>query len=548
MTAIRAAGPAADPQDWAGRLGDIRSRFSQAQFAQAEPLACTLLDDAVQAAAWDIAAEAALTLAKGHANRGDPRQAEQWADRAAAHAARAGAPALEAAAWVVLASERARLQQPAAAMQAIGQVLQRMAAVDDARAVATVFTGVALAYEALGLPLQALAAARRALSAGLVLADDTVLLRLRVNVVTTGLAAWDQIQAADATAAAQVLDELQVQLQAIDSATAAFAARGLAGRSTHDFIAAGLRLRRGEAAAAQALLQPLIEQARDLPPLQMCEAWLMLAEAERIQGDRPAAQRAAEAARTIADQLPRGSAGEQERQARIEALCGQPELALQLLRRHHAQQLASVRAALDARIDELAAQLVTVQLRDENRQLRAHNRGLEASVEQISRLATTDTLAGLANRRALETGYAALAGAGQPLALAVLDLDHFKSVNDRYSHGVGDAVLSQAAARMAASLRAPDLLARYGGEEFVAVLAGVDLTAARSVLERVRLAVREHDWSRLGAGLQVTVSIGLTLVRPGEALDTALARADAQLYAAKHGGRDRVCCDDDAAG
>uniref|UniRef100_UPI0005C22C31 hypothetical protein n=1 Tax=Rubrivivax gelatinosus TaxID=28068 RepID=UPI0005C22C31 len=164
-----------------------------------------------------------------------------WAERAAGHALRAGAAELEASAWVLLASERARALRPVPAMQAVGHVLRRMADVDEPRTVATVFTGVTLAFEALGLDLHALESARRAL--GTVLADEAILLRLRINLVHSGLHAWDQLHEVDADKAAALLAELRWPLEAVDRTTAELAARGVPGRTSHDFLRAGWLVR-----------------------------------------------------------------------------------------------------------------------------------------------------------------------------------------------------------------------------------------------------------------------------------------------------------------
>lgn len=521
------------------RLDALRRAFAHGQVEAASPEVLALHDEALAGDAWRDAAEAALLLAKGHANREQPLPAQQWAERAAGHALRARAVDLEASAWVLLASERARALQPVPAMQAVGHVLRRMAQVDDARTVATVFTGVTLAFEALGLDLHALESARRALQAGLALGDDAILLRLRINLVHSGLHAWDQLHEVDADKAAVLLAELRGPLGEIDRTTADLAARGLPGRSSHDFLRAGWFVRAGDDAAAAPLLQALTEPVRDLPPGLMAEAWLQHGELRRRCGEDTshAAARALELAARFADE---GSVW-LRRRARAEDLAGRAEAALPLLLRSHARQMASVRAALDARVDELAARLVDLHLRDENRQLRAHNQGLQADVRQYSRLAETDALTGLPNRRALEAEFEARRG-DAPLALAVLDLDHFKRINDRFSHLVGDAVLRQAAVSMSASLRAPDLLARLGGEEFVALVALAPDEAA-GAFERVRRALAEHAWGEIAEGLQVSVSIGVTAVRAGEDLVTALARADALLYRAKHEGRDRVMHD-----
>ena len=162
---------------------------------------------------------------------------------------------------------------------------------------------------------------------------------------------------------------------------------------------------------------------------------------------------------------------------------------------------------------------------------------------ELERLATTDALTGALNRRRLfEVAAAELARADryeQPLCVAMLDLDHFKSINDRYGHAVGDEALRAVTAVVRERLRVVDVLGRYGGEELVVVLPQTARDAAQVALERIRAAVAEV---RLFSApeARVAVSGGLVQAKSGESLDEALGRADAALYEAKHGGRNRI--------
>lgn len=166
-------------------------------------------------------------------------------------------------------------------------------------------------------------------------------------------------------------------------------------------------------------------------------------------------------------------------------------------------------------------------------------------LEDLARLARTDALTGLPNRRALEEELARAAAravrAGSALSALVLDVDRFKQVNDRHGHAAGDAVLATVAARAAAALRAGDLMARIGGEEFAVVLPGADLARAAEAAERIRSAVSAGPIAAGGLALDVTASIGCATLAPGEADGRALlARADAKVYEAKRAGRNRV--------
>ncbi|PWF44748.1 GGDEF domain-containing protein [Massilia glaciei] len=167
-----------------------------------------------------------------------------------------------------------------------------------------------------------------------------------------------------------------------------------------------------------------------------------------------------------------------------------------------------------------------------------------ALLEQIEQLAMSDPLTGLPNRRAFEAQAAHVAArarrSGAPVAVAIADIDHFKEVNDRYGHVVGDAVLAAVAKAVIGASRTTDVVARVGGEEFGLMLPDTDAERARFVAERIRQRVSALAISTPnGDRIQVTVSIGLApLVQEG--FEVALTRADAALYLAKRGGRNRV--------
>jgi diguanylate cyclase (GGDEF)-like protein len=170
---------------------------------------------------------------------------------------------------------------------------------------------------------------------------------------------------------------------------------------------------------------------------------------------------------------------------------------------------------------------------------------LKAANDQLEVLAVTDPLTGLPNRRAL-TEMLELQWrlrATQPIAIAMIDIDHFKLYNDRYGHQSGDECLRKVATAISGSLRSTDLVARYGGEEFAVVLPGADEVAAAWVTERVRAAVaglaEPHEPAAHGI---VTVSIGVAVGVPGPATsaDQLIKAADTELYEAKRGGRNRV--------
>lgn len=171
--------------------------------------------------------------------------------------------------------------------------------------------------------------------------------------------------------------------------------------------------------------------------------------------------------------------------------------------------------------------------------------------EQLTRLARVDTLTGLANRRSFNETLEAALGRAQrsrkPLALAYLDVDHFKRINDSHGHGVGDEVLREFAARLEAGVRATDTPARLSGDEFVVILEEI---GGRAEAERIGAKIVDAMRAPFltGAGpLQVSASVGIALSRPGQDQEGLLAAADSALYAAKGRGRDGYAVYDEAA-
>jgi diguanylate cyclase (GGDEF)-like protein len=165
--------------------------------------------------------------------------------------------------------------------------------------------------------------------------------------------------------------------------------------------------------------------------------------------------------------------------------------------------------------------------------------------EELARLAVTDPLSGLANRRrfmdVLRGEIERSRRSGKPFALLMLDIDHFKRVNDTYGHNVGDKVIIALARTIAAAVREIDTAARLGGEEFAVILPETGLAGALVVAERLRLAVQAMDVrAEDGAPFRITVSLGAAEWSAGAAPEELLRRADSALYASKTGGRNRV--------
>lgn len=170
-------------------------------------------------------------------------------------------------------------------------------------------------------------------------------------------------------------------------------------------------------------------------------------------------------------------------------------------------------------------------------------------MRRLGEMAATDPLTGVANRRSIEQlGDGAVAAAREsrrPLCALVLDVDHFKRVNDNHGHPCGDQVLARIAHACRDALRHIDLFGRYGGEEFLVLLPDTRLAYAWPVAERLRTAVAALSFDDIAPGLAVTISIGMAQLRPDDAgLRDLVARADAALYRAKANGRDRVEAED----
>lgn len=172
---------------------------------------------------------------------------------------------------------------------------------------------------------------------------------------------------------------------------------------------------------------------------------------------------------------------------------------------------------------------------------------LRYNVQLTLEMAITDQLTGLYNRhymsRHLDTEIANAGKSGHPLAFLILDIDHFKSVNDRFGHDIGDEVLREFANRISANVRGIDLACRFGGEEFVVVMPDTDVEFASVVAERLRRGVETTPFpiSREPHKLNVTISIGIAGSEPGnDTAEALLYRADQALYRAKREGRNRV--------
>jgi diguanylate cyclase len=177
---------------------------------------------------------------------------------------------------------------------------------------------------------------------------------------------------------------------------------------------------------------------------------------------------------------------------------------------------------------------------------------LQHSLEAIRAESLTDPLTGLGNRkyfdRSIDSAVQNALASGEPLSLLMFDIDHFKSFNDSYGHLTGDQVLRLVAMSLKQTIKGQDITARYGGEEFAVVLPSTALRQALTVADHIRRAVMSKELKKKSTGEilgRVTISVGVSILKPGDDTDSLIERADACLYAAKRNGRNRVICEVD---
>jgi diguanylate cyclase (GGDEF)-like protein len=197
---------------------------------------------------------------------------------------------------------------------------------------------------------------------------------------------------------------------------------------------------------------------------------------------------------------------------------------------------------LSARNTELHA--LIVELSDTKSELERRMRQLERLRDRFREQAHHDWLTGLRNRRWLARDLPRLVAgsrrSGDPMSLALFDIDHFKSVNDRFGHDVGDRVLAAFAAVLVATVREADVVVRTGGEEFVVLMPSTPRQEAVICCERVRAALLGHVWPAPDPALGLTVSAGIVSLDERDTVRELSALADDRLYAAKAAGRDRI--------
>jgi diguanylate cyclase (GGDEF)-like protein len=171
-------------------------------------------------------------------------------------------------------------------------------------------------------------------------------------------------------------------------------------------------------------------------------------------------------------------------------------------------------------------------------------RVLREKTVELDELVARDQLTGLYNRRHADAVLARRMEEfhryGRSFSIALIDLDHFKRINDEQSHEAGDQVLKRVARIFRERCRETDIVARYGGEEFLICFPDADAPAVMRICEELRVAVETADWSGISPGVRVSISAGIAEMLPGFDRATLLRAADRKLYEAKNGGRNLV--------
>jgi two-component system cell cycle response regulator len=297
---------------------------------------------------------------------------------------------------------------------------------------------------------------------------------------------------------------------------------------------AQVELMGGRYDAVEELLSPVLAdlvEANEGDAVAECQ--LTLAQSRRAAGRYDAAQEALDATRKLCTErnLGRLSAQVRQEQAALYAATGRFAEAYEEHRAFHAEATALHSVQRETRASALQAVL------DANEARRAS--------EHFREMAHRDALTGLYNRRYVNERVPALllesAARRRPVSVAIVDLDHFKRINDTFSHATGDTVLQHVAELLEDAAPGSAIAARMGGEEFLLVYPGVDAAEAEARCERLRLRIRAHGWEPITGTLQVTTSIGITTApEGGSSFAALLSAADRNLYAAKNAGRDRV--------
>ena len=312
------------------------------------------------------------------------------------------------------------------------------------------------------------------------------------------------------------------------------------GRGTANHNLGRLMLLRGELVRAESYLQEARLHREALGELlDLSDTKLQLVHLYRAKGDDAQATQLLGAVLDGRDacQVSRVRAAALEVRYQMLRAAGRFEEALDAHVAFHEASRAYVDDRANARQQVMLARFRHAELDHE----RLRERERSAAFERLS---LTDSLTGLPNRRFVETRLAGevrrFGLRGESLCVAVLDIDHFKSINDRFSHGVGDKTLQTIASLLRDDIRPFDMAARLGGEEFLLAFPSNQLEQGIAACERLRLRLASHDWTGCHPDLRVTASFGVVEATGGATIEQLIQLADAALYRAKNAGRNRV--------
>jgi diguanylate cyclase (GGDEF)-like protein len=534
-------------------------------------------------------------LGEGEALRmPDPKRASAAAQQALALAHRLNDQARLAVAETLYGRITSDLGRNQEGLKYVLSALRRHEKLDDQKGLCAVLTAAGLIYCELGAFDEGLSALERAERIAAALGDDLLQLRALGNMglMYADLQIFDRARSLieQALKLAQKLDHAQLRLRSKCNLGHVDVSHGKALLAAGDHAAAQVKLLQARAILFAALATPEINDSPydmaltnlnlgsvhyELGELAQAHAYLLAAEQGQIQvGDesslietrlqlalltarRERTQASVDAVGVLIEQIDEKEAGVSKSRAWLDfsllaEKIGFFPAALAAYKNFHnserqmmSERTASKAAALAVKLDMEHAQLEADVLRIHAEHLVNKNEQLAQEATVLSRHAREDALTQLHNRRHFDEQFpprlAQIKATQVKACLALADLDHFKLVNDKFSHTVGDQVLRRVSALLRTHSRTSDLVARYGGEEFVVVLHGLDLAQALIVCERLRNSVQQSDWSDIAPGLSVTVSIGLTECEPGRSAEQLIAAADQLLYRAKSEGRNRVC-------
>ncbi len=522
----------ATAQDWIARLKSARDLAISGEWSGASEACQALYSQALGAGASQPASVAARIHANCSFNLNDFNQAREWAERALQNARLAESRDDQVGAWVLLAGSRAALGDGFGAAEAIVQTTNLLDDSLPAPIRLGVYNWLAIAYESLGLHQLRLRVLRQRLEVSVLLNHDTVP-TARTEMLLAMVDVCDTLRPVDIEAADALLGEARSLLPLVEHETSQSAGwiKYMAQTARGAVLA-----RLGELDLAVGLLRELDSPEHEVISFTRALRSLELARALAARNDVQAAVAVAEdAARRVRNETPsdRMDLLEMQMLAELDRLRGCGAESSELRARCVSLFHRNVMALFDAQVEGLTRRVAEQTLLMQNVSLR------ELNVD-LGRQARTDALTGVLNRRALEQAYSLLQAQAMPLVLVMIDIDHFKRVNDRYSHATGDDVLRRVAHGLQQELREADCVGRYGGEEFAVLLAHVNVEDAVQLAERLRQRIERLDWSGLAPGLNVTFSAGLVQTLPAEPMESAMRRADALLYRAKNLGRNRV--------